>query len=111
MHSIESFRGHLHRLGMRVRRVFIDAPLDLVREMAYDPLHRPGGAIAESTDRVTLDLRRHLHQHIDLALLRSAFRHAREYPPHPAHAFAARRALAAALMLVEIGNARHGAHD
>src|SRR6185295_4542514 len=40
---------------------------------------------------------------------RFAAAHAFEYPPHPAHALAAGRALAAALVLVEIGDAGDGA--
>ena len=50
-------------------------------------------------------------QHVDFADSRVPDGHAVEHPPHPAHAFAARRALAAALVLVEIGNARHRFDD
>ena len=38
-------------------------------------------------------------------------RHALEHAPHPARAFAAGRALAAALVLVEVGDAGHGLDD
>ena len=41
---------------MRVRRVVVDAPLDLVPEMAEQALHRPGRAVAEGADGVALDL-------------------------------------------------------
>src|SRR5205085_10255570 len=95
-------RCHAHRLGMRVRRILVDAPLDLRPEMAQQALHRPGGAVAERADGVALDLLRHLEQHVDLALVRTALGHAGEHAPHPAHALAARRALAAALVLVEV---------
>src|SRR5215471_5024826 len=90
-------RRHPHRLGMRVRRILVDAPLDLGTEVPQQTLHRPGGAVAERADGVALDLLRHLEQHVDLALVRAARGHAGEHPPHPAHALAARRALAAAL--------------
>src|SRR6476660_980973 len=38
------------------RGVFFDAALDLRTEMPQQALHRPGGAVAEGTDRVALDL-------------------------------------------------------
>src|SRR5215472_6593043 len=105
MHSSYAplLRRHAHRLRMRVRRVLIDAPLDLGPEVAQEALHGPCGAVAEGADRVALDLLRHLEQHVDLALVGAALRHAGEHAPHPAHALAARRALAAALVLVEVG--------
>src|SRR6266540_2449168 len=96
---------------MRVCAVFVDATLDLVPEMAQQALHRPGRAVPERADGVTLDLGRDLHQHVDLALVGAAFGHAAEHPPHPAHALPAGRALAAALVLIEIRDARHGADD
>src|SRR3954454_18130302 len=106
-----SLRRHAHGLRMRVRRILVDAPLDLGAEVPQQALHRPGRAVAERADGVTLDLLGHFEQHVDLALLGAAFGHAGEHAPHPAHALAARRALAAALVLVEIRNARHRADD
>src|SRR5947209_3220487 len=108
---IVSLRRHSHRLGMRVRRIFVNTPLDLGPEVAKQSLHRPRRAIAEGANGVPLDLGRHFHQHVDLAPMRPALRHAREHPPHPAHALAAWRALAATFVLVEIRNASHGADD
>src|SRR6266508_3711226 len=96
---------------MRVCAVLVNATLDLVPEMAQQALHRPGRAVPERADGMTLDLGRDLHEHVDLALVRAALRHAAEYPPHPSHALAAGRALAAAFVLVEIRDARHGADD
>ena len=75
-------------------------------EMADEALDRPGRRVAERADRVALDLLGDFQQHVDLALLRAALGHARQHAPHPARALAARRALAAALVLVEIGDAR-----
>src|SRR5207302_10232059 len=95
-------RRHTNRLGMRVRRVLVDAPLDLGTEVTQQPLHRPGSAVAEGADGVALDLLGHCHQHVDLALVGAALGHAGEHAPHPAHTLAAGGALAAALMLVEI---------
>src|SRR5205814_4741393 len=108
---VPSLRRHAHRLGVRVRGILVDPPFDLGAEMADQALHRPGRAVAERADRVALDLGRDLHQHVDLALVCAAFRHTGKHAPHPAHAFAARRALAAALVLVEIRDAGHGADD
>src|SRR6185437_14963091 len=106
------FRRFPHRaVGVGVTRIFVDAPLDLGTEMPQQALYRPGGAVAEGANGVTFDLLGHLHQHVDLALLRATFTHAGEHPPHPAHALAARRALAAAFVLVEIGDARHCPYD
>src|SRR6267154_4945288 len=51
-----SLRRRRHRFGMRVGRVFVDAPFDLGAEMAQQALHRPGRAIAERADGVALDL-------------------------------------------------------
>src|SRR5256885_7796219 len=48
-------------------------------------------------------------QQIDFAVLGFPARHALQHAPHPAGAFAARRALAATFVLVEIGDARNGA--
>src|SRR5262245_30182174 len=79
--------------------------------MPQQPLHRPGGAVAEGADGVPLDLGCHFHEHVDFTPLRATFRHAREHAPHPAHALAAGCALAAAFVLVEIGDARHRLHD
>src|SRR5215475_8723204 len=97
--SYRSLRRYSDRLWMRVCRVLIDAPLDLMTKMAEQPLHRPGGAITERTDRVPLNLLRDLHKHIDLALVGAAFSHAHKYAPHPSHPLATWRALAAALVL------------
>src|SRR5262245_61030612 len=104
-------RRHPHRIRMRVRGILVDALLDLVTEVAQQPLHRPGCAVAEGADGVALDLGRDLHQHVDLALVGAALRHAGQHAPHPAHTLAAGRALAAALVLVEIRDAGERADD
>src|SRR5947208_9783057 len=108
---IALFRRHRDRLGMRVSCILVDPALDLGPEVPQQPLHRPGGAVAEGADGVAFDLGRDLPQHVDFALVRAALRHATEHAPHPAHALAAGRALAATLVLVEIRDARHRLHD
>src|SRR6185437_5234961 len=90
-------RRHAHRLAVRIGRILVDAALDLGPEMRDQPLDRPGRRVAERADRMALDQLGDVEQHVDLALLRPALRHAGHHPPHPASALAARRTLAAAL--------------
>src|SRR5712671_6625191 len=87
-------------------RILIDALLDLVTEMRDQALDRPRRGVTERADGVALDLPGHFQEHVDLALVGATFGHTRQDPPHPPGALAARRALAAALVLVEIGNPR-----
>src|SRR5580704_13707611 len=96
---------------MRISGILIDAPLDLRPEMAQQTLNRPRRPVAEGTDRVALDLLRDFEQHVDLALVGATFCHAGQHAPHPAHALAAWRALAATFVFVEIRNSRHGPDD
>src|SRR5262249_57150762 len=105
--SFALLRRHPNRLWVRVCAVVVDASLDLVAEVADQALYRPGRTVAERADGVALDLGCDFHQHVDLALMRAAFRHAAEHPPHPTPPLAAGRALAAALALVELREPGH----
>src|SRR5437660_524913 len=67
-----------HAGEIRVARIVINPPLDLGPEMAQQPLHRPGRAIAEGADGVALDLGRDVEQQSDLASGGAAVGHARE---------------------------------
>src|SRR5580704_15384910 len=96
---------------MRIGGILVDALLDLLTEMPDKTLHWPSRRIAKRADRVALDLRSDFEQHVDLAPLRAAFRHAGHDTPEPARAFPARRALAAALVLIEIANPGDRPHD
>src|SRR6266446_808605 len=58
--------------------------------------------IAERADRVAFDLAGDLLQQVDLRRRGVALHHPLHHPPHPAGPFAAGRALAAALMHVEM---------
>ncbi len=80
-------------------------------EMADQPLHRPHRAVGQGADRVPLDLARHLFEHVDLGDRGVADDHALHDPPDPAAAFAAWRALAAALVLVELRQPRDRLDD
>src|SRR5262245_26912634 len=56
-----------HAVRIRVARILVDAALDLGPEVAQQPLHRPGGAVAERANGVTFDLLRHVEEHVDFA--------------------------------------------
>src|SRR5665213_4316262 len=79
--------------------------------MADQALHRPRRRVAQGADGVSFDLEGNLEQHVDLARLGLALHQALHDAPHPAGALAAGRALAAALMLVELRQARDRLHD
>src|SRR3984957_9597755 len=89
-------------------RIFTDPLFNLVTEMRDQALDRPGRRVAKRTNGVALDLLGHFQKHVDLALVGAAFGHPGQHPPHPARALAAGRALATALVLVEIGDAGNG---
>src|SRR3954471_7739771 len=82
--------------------VFVDATLQFGAEMADQPLNRPHRAVGQRADRVPLDFARHLFEHVDLGDRSIADDHPLHDAPRPAAAFAARRTLAAALMLIEL---------
>src|SRR5665213_3535783 len=70
--------------------------------MTDQALDRPRRGIAQGADGVALNLLGYFLQKVDFCHFRVAFDHAGHDAPHPAGAFAAGRALAAAFMLVEI---------
>src|ERR1700674_5461075 len=47
---MRSLRRDRNRLGMRVRGVFVDPPLDLRPEVPQQALYRPGRAVTEGAD-------------------------------------------------------------
>src|SRR5206468_5576015 len=72
---------------------------------------RPRGGVALSADGVALDLFGDVDELVDVADLGVAFAQPLHHPPHPARALTARRALAAALVLVEVADAADRADD
>ena len=88
---------------MGIARELIDPPFDLGAEMPDQALNWPGRRITQRADRVPLDLFGDIEQHVDLALLGFAAHKPLHDAPHPARALATRRALAATLVLVEVG--------
>src|ERR1700727_584768 len=95
-------RRREYRLAVRIGSILVDAPLDLGAEMGNEPLNRPRGRVAERTNRMPFDLLGDVEQHVDLAFLRTPLNHTLHDTPHPSGAFAARRALAAAFVLIKI---------
>src|ERR1700750_3411481 len=87
-------------------REIINAAFDLRTKRADQTLDRPCRRVAERADGVAFDLLGDFQQHVDLTLVSAAFDHAGQHAPHPAGAFAARRALAATLMLEEVRDTR-----
>src|SRR5688500_255546 len=86
-------------------------PLELRPEMLDQALDRPGGGVAEGADGVALDLLGDVVELVDVADVGVALTKLLHRPPHPAGALAARGALAAALMLVEIADAADRTYD
>src|ERR1700728_1162591 len=85
-------------------RILVDPLFNLMTEMRDQALNWPGRGITKRTNRVALDLLGNLQKHIDLALMGAPSGLWGQPPPHPPRALAAGRALAAALVLVEIGD-------
>mmetsp|Transcript_35491 Transcript_35491/g.114080 ORF Transcript_35491/g.114080 Transcript_35491/m.114080 type:complete len:280 (+) Transcript_35491:273-1112(+) len=88
-----------------------DAQLDLRPEGADQPLHWPRGGVTQRADGVALDLVRQLLEHVNLLDLRVARHKPVHDLAHPASPLAARRALAARLVLVKLGEACDGGDD
>eukprot|EP00354_Favella_ehrenbergii_P010829 CAMPEP_0170466100 /NCGR_PEP_ID=MMETSP0123-20130129/10192_1 /TAXON_ID=182087 /ORGANISM="Favella ehrenbergii, Strain Fehren 1" /LENGTH=420 /DNA_ID=CAMNT_0010732155 /DNA_START=1151 /DNA_END=2414 /DNA_ORIENTATION=- len=63
--------------------------------------------VAQRANRVTFNLVRKLLEHVDLSEVGVALLHALEHVDHPASSFTAGRALAATLVLVELGEAQN----
>src|SRR3546814_2719327 len=94
----------LHHRGSAA--ALVDAPLDFRAEVADEALDRQGRRVAKRADRVAFHLTGHFLKQVDLVKLRVDGAKPLHHPPHPARAFAAGRALATALLLVEIAEDR-----
>ena len=88
--------------------VAVDAVFDLLSKVADEALDGPGGRVAEGADRMAFDLIGELFEHVNLSEVRVADLHPLEHVDHPTGAFAAGRALAAALVLVEVREPENG---
>ena len=64
-------------MGLKIKTLRVrDALLDDGLEAADETLHGPGRRVAQSADRVALDLARHFVQHADFPHVRVAHLHA-----------------------------------
>mmetsp|Transcript_21192 Transcript_21192/g.62619 ORF Transcript_21192/g.62619 Transcript_21192/m.62619 type:complete len:254 (-) Transcript_21192:701-1462(-) len=88
-----------------------DALLHRRPECPDETLHGPCGRVAQRADRVALDLLADFHEHVDLLQLGVTRDHAVHDLVHPGGALAAWRALAAALVRVELGEAADRSHN
>ena len=79
--------------------------------MTDQALNRPCRRVAQRANSVAFNLLGHLEQGVDFRHIGIAFTQPFHHAPHPACAFAAGRALAAAFMLVEIRQASNRADD
>ena len=79
--------------------------------MTDQTLNGPSRCIAQRTDGVAFNLLGHFKQGVDFGHISLAFAQPLHHTPHPARAFAAWGALAAAFMLIEIAEPRNGADD
>src|SRR5690554_1365178 len=87
---------------MGVAGKLVNPTLDLRTEIADQALDRPRRSVPKSTDRVAFHLFGHVEQHVDFALVCFTTHETLHDAPHPARAFTARCALAAAFVLEEV---------
>src|SRR5690606_2222172 len=81
--------------------IFINPLFNFRTEITDQALNRPCSSITQSADRMTFNLFGDVQKHVNFTLLCIALDHAFHHTPHPAGAFTARRALAAAFMFEE----------
>src|SRR5580700_3950547 len=96
-----SGRARSQLLGHQALAAVIDHVLELVAVVLQETLHRPRRGVTEGADGVPFDAVGDVEQQPQILAPRFAGQHSLQQPVHPAGAFAARRALAAGLGLVE----------
>eukprot|EP00307_Rebecca_sp_RCC1486_P004752 CAMPEP_0119406326 /NCGR_PEP_ID=MMETSP1335-20130426/696_1 /TAXON_ID=259385 /ORGANISM="Chrysoculter rhomboideus, Strain RCC1486" /LENGTH=470 /DNA_ID=CAMNT_0007430399 /DNA_START=300 /DNA_END=1708 /DNA_ORIENTATION=+ len=99
---------HEHARLKLARLLLHDALLHLRPESADEALDWPRGRVAKRADSVPLDLRSDLVEHVDLLDLGVTCHHAVHDLVHPRRPLAARGALAAALVSIELGQPADG---
>ena len=97
----------LRVLGM----ILVNPLLDLVPVVPDKTLHRPGSSVAQGTDSMSLDLLGQLPKHVDLGVVCLSDLEASHHVREPTGALPAGRALAAALVLVELGQPENALDD
>src|SRR5262252_1464764 len=88
----------------------VDVVLELVAEVLDEALHRQRSGVAERADRPSGDVVGDREQEIEVLVLALAALDPIHHPPQPAGALAARRALPAGLLEVEIRQPQRRAH-
>ena len=83
--------------------VAVDAVFDLASELSDQSLDGPGSGVTEGANRVTFDLVRKFLEHVNLSEVGVSELHAFKHIDHPAGTLATGCALAATLVLVELG--------
>src|SRR4029079_15598844 len=87
-----------------------DVMLELAAEMLDEALDRQCGRVSERADRPALDVVRDLRQQIEILGAALAVLDAVHHAPQPPGAFAARCALAARLLVIEIRQPQQALH-
>src|SRR5207302_10519751 len=102
--SISRFNMRNERLFVRRddARPVIDVMLELRPEMFDEALHRQRGGVAERTNRPALDVICDGSQHVEIFLATLAMLDSVNHSPQPSGTLAARRALAAGFLEIEI---------
>lgn len=98
-------------LPAQLALVLLDSGLQLGTEVADETLDGPGEGLAQGADCMALDLLGEFLEHVDLALAGLALLHALHHLGSPLASLAAGGALAATLVLVELGQTGDGADD
>src|SRR5690242_14295197 len=79
-----------------------DVMLELTAEMLDETLHGQRGSVAERANRAPLHVVGDGRQHVEVFTAPGAVLDAVDHPPQPPGAFAARRALAARFLVIEV---------
>src|SRR5262249_44147251 len=118
--SASTFRARRARAGTRARgeiapfgeraSALLDVAGGLVAEALDQRLHRPDGGVAQGAERVAAHVLADRQQELPVARAPLAVLDAAEQQLHPVGPLAAGGALAARLVIEELGQARHGAH-
>src|SRR5690606_39508848 len=86
----------------------LDVVCELVAEMLNETAHRHGSSITQGANGATHDVLCDVIEHVQIFWATLTVLDTMHHAPQPACAFPARRALAAAFVIVKIGQAQQG---
>ena len=89
----------------------VNVILEFFSEVLQETLDRPGRRITQGTDRASFYVVGQIDQHIQILVTALPQLDTTKHPVEPTRALTARRALTAALVLVEVRDALNGLHD